>query len=542
MVTQGMSRRRWVILGMACLLGGGSLIWTAGYGLYLRGESYRRDVEHGLTDFFNLPCRVGSIRGHTFSSRTFRDVEVWLPGQRHRVFFCRQAIWREIDQRGQDAFELDLNDGELMLGGDRWARSDYQQVFESGLGHDFRDLHLTHVNMANFSIRFASGPLTIRCQQTSGRIDMNQGTEGVAHLVAYELNDHRVDQGVRIDARFLPESGVNVSEFVLLLPEVPLNATGIGPALGGDVLHGSFSGRMQYRKTSDGAVLLLDGALENADLSELTTMLTWGPLHGNLSVRLYEARVSHSTVTHLRGHGVVSDLSLAEFGPLRGRPALAGTATLNLDAVDLAMGHVNRLRMDGVLWGLSLEAWLQLLGRGSATGEVTIRINNLDIVADSIRSADVEVSAVPPATGPGTIDQDLLVSAAEHLFNFAWPESLPKRILPEHVEYAQFGVRLLVRDNQLRILGTHGSDGDTILTSRARGTPIGLIREPDGTIDLTPYLSARRARVRSYDPNRVRRWLGSGTANALEKTNHDGPDDAGVPTTSSRADLKAPPP
>jgi hypothetical protein len=291
-----------------------------------------------------------------------------------------------------------------------------------------------------------------------------------------------------------------------MLPEVPLASIGISPILGGRITTGRFAGRVQYRRTSEEPEILIDGSLEDADLAELTAASPLGPIAGRFSVSVWGAKIAGSTVTQFRGSGTLSDLSLASFGPLLGRSRLSGSATFNFDAVDLALGHINRLRMEGVVSGMFLEEWLQLLGHGSATGRLVIRVNNLDIVDDRIRSADIEINALPPTNAPGTIDRDLLLMAAEKAFDFSWPPSLSREVLPKQVEYAELGMRLLVRDNKLRILGTHGADGNTILTIKLLGAPIGVVKEQPETIDLGPFLEQLLASVRTYDPARARDW------------------------------------
>ncbi|HVP11530.1 MAG TPA: hypothetical protein VMV94_10125 [Phycisphaerae bacterium] len=494
------------LLILTIVLVGGSLGWTAAYGLRLRSESYRASVEDKLSRFFDLPCNLGGIRGHTFASRAFENVEVWLPGRRDRIFRCDQAIWWEKHRDDRASNELELNKGLLLLGTDRWRGDDYGQVFRSGLGHNFEDLDLTQVKLSDFEIGFDRGGVSIRCRDTSGLIDMSNPKDGVAHLVAYELGGHRVSQGVRIEARFLPQNGVDVSEFILMLPEVPLASIGISSVLGSRVSTGQFAGRVQYRKTADEPEIWLDGRLEDADLAELTAALPLGPFPGRFSVSVDGAKITGSTVTHFLGRGRLSGLSLSPFGPLVGRSSLSGSASFNFDSVDLALGHINRLRLEGTVSDLVLEEWLQLLGHGSATGRLVIRVNNLDVVDDRVRSADIEINALPPADAPGTIDRDLLLEAAEKAFDFSWPPSLPRELLPDKVEYAELGMRLLVRDNHLRILGTHGADGDTILTIKLLGTPVAVVKEQPATIDLTPVLGDLLAAARAYDPAQMRDW------------------------------------
>jgi len=501
-----MWNRRRVLSLLVLVLVGGSLVWTAGYGLRLRSESYRGRVERNLTAFFQLPCRVGRICGHTFNSRVFRDVEVWLPDRRDRVFSCGQAIWWERRNNGETFNELELADGLLILGTDRWAREDYRQVFQSGLGHNFEELDLSTVKLSDFTISFDRGGVSIRCGDTSGIIDMSKPGEGLAHLVAYELGGSRVSQGVRIEARFLPRRGVEVSEFVLALPEVPIGCIGLTQVLGSAGAQGRFAGRLRYYKTGDEVTLLLDGAIEDANLSDWAGLLPGVPIAGRFSMSVNEARIAGDIVTCFRGRGTISDLTLDSFAPLWGRSTIAGTATLNVDSVDIALGHVNRLRADGLISGMLLEQLLELWGRGSATGRLAVRINNLDVAEDRIRSADIEITALPPPDRAGTIDRDLLVAGAEKAFDFTWPEALPRDLLPDKVEYTHLGLRLLVRDNEMRILGTHGARGDVILTVSVFGAPIPLVKEQKNTVDLTPYLDSLFVRLRSYEPSQTGEW------------------------------------
>ncbi len=501
-----MPLQRRILLVLSVLLVGGSLTWTTGYAIHLRSDSYRTSVEADLSNFFELPCELGRIRGQTFSSRSFQDVAIWLPGRRDLVFSCKDAIWYEIKSDGRERHELDLVDGVLILGSDRWVKEDYKQVLESGLGHNFESLNLSRVGLSQFEVSFHRREFAVRCRDTSGTIDVSDPKNGIARLHAYELNGHPVSQGAQIYARFLPKNGVQVNELILSLPTVPLEAIGLDSLLGGHVTRGRFSGSVQFLQKESEPEVWVRGQLEDAELAELTRNVPLGPLSGRFSVNVDGARVVKSIVTHLRGSGQIKDLSLASFAPLMGTRQLDGRASFDFDVVDLALGHVNRLRFGGVIQGLSLESLLAPWGRGSATGQMSIRVNNVEIVNDNIHSADIEISAIPPPNGKGTIDRALLLSAVERAFHFAWPESLPQDLLPEKVEYARFGMRLLVRDNQLRILGAHGENDDTILTIKVAGMDFGVVKEPAGEIDLEPYLTDLLKRARSYDPDRVREW------------------------------------
>ncbi|MFQ5411937.1 MAG: hypothetical protein ACE5EC_06555 [Phycisphaerae bacterium] len=503
-----MRPHRKIILALTILLAGGSLGFTATYAVRLHSEAYRVEVERDLGAFFELPCELGRVRGRTFDSRAFEDLVIYLPDRRDKVFSCQTAIWHEQERGGEEVRNLDLINGVLILGSDKWVHDDYRTVIRSGLDHDFEELRLSEVRMTDFDIRFDRGDLSIRCSRASGLIDMRDPGTGVARLHAYELNGYPVRDGVRIHALFSPKNGVEISELVLSLPEVPLASIDFGSALAEEITRGRFAGRVEYRDTGEDQPpeIRLAGDLVDADLSELTCQLPFGPLEGDISINVYDARFAGSIITHFQGRGRINDFTFAAFAPLLKLPGLSGSASFNLDPVDISLGRINRLRIDGLVRDLSLEELLHVWGKGSATGRLTIRVNNLDLVDDNIKSADIEITALPPEGGTGTLDRTLILGLAEKVLNFTWPSALPQNLIPDQLEYTQFGMRLLVKDNKLRILGTHGEDGDTILTIRVRGYAFGLVKEQSGTTDLTPYLADLLRRIREYDPDRVREW------------------------------------
>jgi hypothetical protein len=495
------------MLSVCIVLVGGSLSITAGYAVHQRSDAYRVDVEKRLSEFFELPCDIGRIRGHTFSSRMFGDVVVWLPDRRDRVFSCAKAIWTELVREGREVNELTLASGQLILGSDRWAQGDYRQVLESSLGHDFEDLRLSSVMMEDFEIAFARAGFALRCREASGEIDMSNPKSGVARLHAYELNGQQIMDGVRIVARFLPKNGLEVSDLLLTVPRVPLESLGLGSAVGGVLTQGAFEGSIQYLAKGGSPEFLLRGNLEDARLEELTKRLPIGPLNGRVSVDVQQARFADGMITQVRGRGSISDLGLSFLSSILGEGAVSGSASLNLDSVDIAEEHIHRLRFTGQAQDVSLEQVLRPLGRGGATGRLAIRVNSVDIVDDAIKSADIEIRALPPEGVAGTIDRELLLGLAEEALDMKWPPALPEKILPSKVEYAEFGMRLLVRDNRLRILGTHGASGKKILTIRVFGQPFGVIEEQAGSIDLAPMWEQMKLHLRDYGRGRMQQWL-----------------------------------
>ena len=503
-----MRPHRLILLLISIVLVGGSLGATAGYGLYYGSDAYRRATEEDLSRFFEMPVEIGNVRPHSFETRVFEDVVLWLPDRRgrDRVFTCKEAHWHEREIDGRPVNELDLIHGQLNLGTDRWQTTDYYQVLESGLGHNFEDLDLIRVGLSDFEISFMRGGLSIICGGTSGEIDFTDPTEGEARLFAEELNGYRVRQNVRILARFSPKNGVEVSELYLDLPKVPLASIGIGPAVGSDVSGGSFAGAIEYHSDQSDHEVALRGDLTDVQLAEFTKKLPFGPIIGQLSVAVDEARLSQSVITHLQGRGRVTGLQLDAFAPLVNLPALSGCADLNIQWVDLALGHINRLVVDGHLSDLSLEQILRRWGRGSATGMLAIKVNSFRVVDDGIQAADIEISAVPPRGEPGTIDRALILDVAEKLGGFSWPTWLPTQLIPEKIEYTQFGLVLSIRDNKLRVLGAHGKDGETILSLNILGREWSAYKEPSGVIDLTPWIDTFLEKARQYDSDRVRTW------------------------------------
>lgn len=510
MILTGRSRVGLAVL--AILLTGGSISFTSAYGFRIGSESYRRDVEVDLTEFFEMPCDVGNIRGSTFSSRVFEDVSIYLPDRRDRIFHCKSAVWEEEGRGADQRHALSLHDGVLLLGSDRWERGDYRQVFESGLGHDFEDLRLDRVQMDRFEVAFARGGVSIRCCNTSGTIDMSDPQDGVARLHAYELNGHAISQGVQIHSRFSPRRGVQVREVLLTVPEVPLSIIGLDALMGVPVRSGRFAGSVQFTNVSDKPELWLRGDLRDANLSELTARLPIGPIEGALSVTVYGARVAESIVTDLRGEGRIRELVLAPIGRVLTGESLDGRATLEIDDVDISKGTIHRLRVSGLATDLSIEQCLKPWGRGRATGRMSIRINNLNIAEDNIQSADIVVTVSPPSESPGTIDRDLVLSLAKSALDFSWPSMLPQDMLPESIEYREFGIRLLVQDNQLQVLGTHGRGGNTILTITVGGVPFEVLRGQNERYDLQPWIAEFWNRVRGVDEEQMREWLKSRTS------------------------------
>jgi hypothetical protein len=91
---------------------------------------------------------------------------------------------------------------------------------------------------------------------------------------------------------------------------------------------------------------------------------------------------------------------------------------------------------------------------------------------------------------------------------FDFDLSKVERILPDRVEYARIGCRLLVDHDRLTVEGTHGVEGRTMLTIKVLGQKLGLIKQPERTYQLTDLIATARERLAGYDVDGILRWWG----------------------------------
>lgn len=490
----------------ACVLViGGSLVVHLGLALYLRSDAYLARVAHHVGDYFKMPCDMARVVRMTYASTGFDGVQIWLPDRRDRVFHCERAVWTMLSGAEAGRVDLDLLRGTLALGTDKWRLEDYRQVLESGLRHDFDDIR--RVRLEDFAITFRRKALLVSADRATGTIRFETGDLGIADLQAYVFNGSPVHEPIRIHARFLPHGQALIDEMILEIPAVPLAGLKLDEAVGSPVTRGHFAGRLEYREANPQPRVTLEGRLSDVDLSELTKRLPGGPLHGTAEVTLERAELEGTLPTRVRGRARLSDVVLDDIGRAFGLQRLSGRAELNIADAEIDTRQIKRLVINGRVGDAELIDVLRPLGRGEATGRLTIVVNALRIENDRIVAADIDIAAAPLPGQTATIDRDLLLSAAERVAGFSWPSALPKRLLPEKIEYAQFGLRLLVSDNQLRVLGTHGTDGETILTIRVLGREFGLVKQWPGSIDLTPWVDELLSRISGYDPRDVRRLL-----------------------------------
>lgn len=499
---------RKLILLACVLIVVGSIGGTAWFACRLHGTAYRQQVERDVTAFFAMPTSISKVRGRTFDSRDFLNVVVRLPSSDDVVFRCDTATW--IEETSNRHF-LSLEDGVIVLGDAVWKDRKYRDLLRQGIGQDLQELDLRGIHVDDFRIEFQKEEFHLTCSGATGDIDLSQKHHGIARFTAHQLNGQPVPEGVRIVAEFLPDNGIEVRDIRLAVPSIPLPALRLESFLAAPVTRGSFDGNIHYQISGKDGRSEVDvgGRIEDAELAELTQTVPYGPFQGNVSLTVDDARFADRLITDFKGRGAIRDLRFSSFAPLFEMPALDGMASFVFDDVDVSLGAVHRIKLNGDVEGVSLEQLLNRWAEGGATGTVTIRVNNFELVNETIRSADIEVSVTPPVGAKGYVERKLLLDIAERVLGFEWPSAIPKQMLPQRVEYAAIGARLIVRDNQLRVLGNHGAGGRAIVTIRDPifGSEVAVAKERAETYDLAPYVQKAFERMRSYRPEDVKDWI-----------------------------------
>ncbi|MHC4611693.1 MAG: hypothetical protein ACYS7M_15240, partial [Planctomycetota bacterium] len=208
----------------------------------------------------------------------------------------------------------------------------------------------------------------------------------------------------------------------------------------------------------------MSGSVEGARLEELTEPVIGGPFRGQVDVVIDQAVFVDRRLDSLRFRGRLGELNLTELVPLLRHSSLESQVHLRVHQAALRGRTIEYLSAAGQATDLSLETVTGLLGQGTITGRLLVEIHALQIVDHRLQHAEIDLIAVPPDDAPGTIDRELLDQAARELIGLDLSS-----VLPERVEYARLGAKLVIDGEVLRVRGTHGTDGRTILTVRALG-------------------------------------------------------------------------
>lgn len=498
--------RRKLMLFAVLLLCGGSVWGSLAFGLYLRSDRYRRSIEDDLSAFLRLPSRIHRVQPLTRHELLAERVQVWLPGSKTEIFRCDQAVWQANRSEQGYRHTLVLRDGQFFIDASLWSRRDYRRVLESGLGHDFDDLKLEEVRVHNLDFVWRSNDFTLTTREASGVVLFQDEDRGRATLDSHWLNDHKLEQPLHIHARFTTTPLIAIEEVELDAPSIPLGVLALDKLVGATTTRGSFAGRVTYRERGDHADTTLAGFVEDVLLAEVTAPWLPTPLTGGASLYIDHASVIDEQLNRLKFRGQLTDVDLSPIYPLLHLPDAGGMASLDLHLAEIGDDRVRDLRLSGRANDLSLATLCGIFARGSITGTLNVRLHQLRMKDNRLLSAEIDIVAVPPAGEPGWIDKTLLKTVAEQVLGFPVPG-----IIPDRVEYTKLGAKLLLEGGRLRVLGSHGSQNNVILSVRLFGREIGVLYQPSRSYDVQAWLDQLTEKLNRLNRDAVRDWADRAT-------------------------------
>ncbi len=478
-----------------------SLLASLLYARHLHSDEYRRGVEVLLSKRLGLSVTLGRVRPLTLHSKSLTDVRVAMVDPDLDIFKCSEAIWRGSTRNGRRGYVLDLEEGWLLLGMAGWTRAEYLRMLAGGFGHDFSALGIEEVRLKNFGLRFEHPLVEVLIGDASGTIIFDESGTGQASMTCTSLNDYVVDRPVVISARFTPGERLVFHDVSLRVPRIPLSAMAMNAWLGQTPSRGEFEGTIQYGQDAAGAKVGIAGLLHDVDLTEVTSGVSGGPYHGTVDLDVEAAEVLGRRLVALTGRGRIGGLHIGELFPRLARPGDASRFDLDVDQVRWKQGRWAYLSARGRCAQLSLEALSSILQSGTITGDLSIDIRSLLIADDKLESMDVVLESVAPKDGLGTIDRTLLAYAAE-----AWLGVDLSMALPKQVNYRRLGAHLVVEGDQLRVMGTHGPEGKTILTISLFGRDWGVIKQPEQAFVVPDLVALLRRQAGDVESGDVRGW------------------------------------
>jgi hypothetical protein len=497
------ARRRFILVATLILVLG-SQIATIVYALHLRSSSYKHGLEERLSARLGMQLSIGAVEPRSFTTRRFRDVRLRSRQRNVDVFECDKALWQKEFQDDESWYTLTLQQGWLLAGASKWHKDDYERILRTGFGHDFAELRVRDIFFDEIDLLWKHPSFTFSADATSGRIWFDKKGQGHATLEARTLNGSDVRKPVRIAAEFTPGAGMRFHEVDLTIPEAPLAALGLDALVGGHVSAGKFAGNVTYSSDSDAQTVSISGAVENAVLAELTAGSEGGPYDGKMDITLDLARFTGGHLTTLRFGGELVGLHINQIARLLSAPDLTGGVDLRIHRAEYDAGRLVYLSLDGKARSVGLDPLTQLIGGGKITSTLQVDIESLLIVDERIVSARMSLRAVPPTNGPAIIDRELVRRATELIWGFDATSMVPSAV--QDIEYAQLGMELDLNGDQLRVRGSHGDQGRTILTIKLFGREFGVIKEPNRAFVIKDPIATLRDRMKEYDARDLRNW------------------------------------
>ncbi len=474
----------------AALLALGSLAGSAGYAVYLRSDGYRLESARRLSDYLELPSEIAEVRPRSSSTRQFNGVSIYLPDRRGRVLFCQEALLRYVPGPGRpDDYEIELHGGTAEISTRTWLREDYRRLLESGLRPSFDPGGPRRVMFRGMDVHFARDRFHLRLDDASGMVAFPEDARGEARIRCKCLNGQDTAEFVTLSAMFSPRNGgIRVDRVELSTPRLPLGILRLADLIGAPIAAGDFQGRLAYSESDGARALELSGSCYDVDLSEWSRALSPTPWRGRCpDLELIECRVVNRAPQRIRFRGALKDVELGDVLAPFGLADLGARATLRVSDADLGLEGIERLSASGECRRVSIESLTRRLGWGEMTGVVDLVITSLEIRRNRLVELDARLLVDDAFDPPNRISRRLLTEVVSRALHFTLPP-----ILPDNIAYTRCGVRFDVRDESLRLFGTHGAREKTILTVRAGGVDIPLIFEPENPVDLTPWLDPVR--------------------------------------------------
>jgi len=496
---------RRILLALAILLTLGSLSTTTGYALYIRSDSYRNGVAEGVGAFLSLPTEIAGVVPRSHRSRGFTSIRLFMPGGQTQVFDAARAVWQEAEVNGAAVNELDVYDGWLRLGSRRMGEGNYADVLRGGLAHDFALLNLANVRFHDIDLRWRQPELRMEAANASGLVTFAPDGTGRAQLETRSLNGTTVDEPITIRATFQSGAELDFRNILLNVPRMPLASLALADMTGADITQGWYEGSVSFRPSDELQVYTLRGSVGEARLEDFTRMLPGGLVRGRVDLDLSEARVAPGRVLGLAFSGELKDIQIEDLAKRFGIGDLRGRAALSVARCAYTEGSLELVSAKADVQDVPAEAVTRLIGRGKITGTVRARVNSLLIEHDRLRHADISLDVQPPANGPGVIERAVVLALAREALGVDLGRM--GDYLPETVEYARMGCRLIADGDELRVKGTHGAKGETVLTLRVLGRDVGVLDAPARTFPVGDLIERLRDQIDDYDTRELLRRL-----------------------------------
>lgn len=497
-------RTRWICAATLTLVLMGATAYTGGAALYLRSASYRSACAATLSEHLGLPADIGGVTPRSRTTRSFQDVEVWLPQRRDRALHCDEAtVILRPTPADPDGYEIEIVGGAAEISTRTWMRSDYRSVIESGLRPGFAPDGPRRVRFSNMDLRFERDQFRATLSRASGAVSFEEPGRGVLRVLCRALNGYEPVDPAVLSASFSPRAaGMRVDALELSVPAIPLRAVGLQQLANLDARSGTFSGKLRYAESDAGRQVGIAGRCTGLQLAELTGGLLPRAIRGACpEIELQELTALNRVPQRLRFRGILRQVELGDLLGLLGWSAIGGRADFDVGAAEISQQGIRRFVASGACEDISVAGVTDALGMGVMTGRLRMRIGDLAIEDNRIRTLDAELEVAPSDDAPDYVEGRLvreLVSRALHV-------ELPP-LLPERIEYSRLGVRIEVRDEVLTVFGSHGERNQVILTVRLYGAELPLIREPKSSFDLRPTLDALRASAAAALETRWREW------------------------------------